>query len=156
MDLSLIRKKGLWAKCILGFLLTPKTYIFYEPQRAGAPEGKSAQRGSLRRLQKSVLQDTEFPSSPRAGRQPAGWSPGSHSCPLPPSPHAQASTRLHSGTQGTRGHGGCYLAQNAGPSFRGMSQVRLQVTQIATLCKVPMRAAMPRGQHAVAVASAGH
>lgn len=37
-----------------------------------------------------------------------------------------------------------------------MSQVRLQVTQIATLCKVPMRTAVPRGQHAEAVASAGH
>lgn len=43
MDLKvLIRKKGPWATCFLGFLLTPKTYIFCEPQRAGAPEGTSA------------------------------------------------------------------------------------------------------------------
>lgn len=127
-----------------------KTYIFCEPQRAGAPQGKSAT--DLAKAAEICPAGHRVPLITTC-REAACWLVTRLSL-LPP--HPPMPRHLPDCTQGIRGHGGCYLVQNAGPSFRGMSQVRLQVTQIATLCEVPMRTAVPRGQRAVAVASAGH
>lgn len=84
--------------------------------------------------QKDAPRDTVFSSSPRPAEPPAaGRSPGLHVRPAPPSRPGTGPKVLRA-PEDTED---VIWPRTPGPSFRGMSQVRLQVTQIAALCTVP-------------------
>ena len=116
VDLSfLIRKQKLWAGCFRRLLLSPTT-------QGNPGSGARVQSAGLWRQQKPAFQNTESPPLCACRQLISGGLP---------------LLTLPSPGSGIWGHWGVIWLRTLGPSFRGVTRVRLQVTQIATLCVVP-------------------
>ena len=116
VDLSfLIRKQKLWAGCFRRLLLSPTT-------QGNPGSGARVQSAGLWKQQKPAFQNTESPPRCACRQLITGGLP---------------LLTLPSPGSGIWGHWGVIWLRTLGPSFRGVTRVRLQVTQIATLCVVP-------------------